>query len=135
MATSYAGEAKKRKREITDEGYREEVNSDTDLSDDDGDGGNDTNDKYNLANEDPPDHPAFSSDLEKVMTDGTGLIVKFEQMSRLHASKSEALRHMHANAKALCERPKPTPPTFAVVGVCASGKFGNNMPTMPWLFY
>jgi hypothetical protein len=144
METFHANEPKKRKREDADEisqtiageDHQEEVDSDADVDDDDDhEGGNNTNNKYNLASEDPPEHAAFGLEFEEVMTEFTGVIVEFERVLRRHASGSKPLQWMHMNAKALCERPKPTPPTFAVIGMRASGKCESNMPTSTWLFY
>lgn len=136
MATSHDGETKKRKREssdeetsqmITEENQLEKFNSDADIDNNEKEDKDDADKRYNHGSEKLPDHPAFDSDLEDAMITITNLIIKFEKISRLHASGSEALQNMHANAEALCERPKPTPPTFAVIGVRASGKFEIKM--------
>lgn len=130
MAITNEIETKKRKREDTDEvvsqmiaeeGHLEEVNSDTDLDDDKHE--DDTREKYDHGSEKFPSHPAYDPDLEDVMSRLTDCIMELEEKSRLHASGSEALQNMHVNAKTLCERPKPIPPIFAVIGVRASGKF------------
>lgn len=141
MATSSASETKKRKRETSDEetslfvaegDHREEMN-DSDLDDEDDE--DRIIEKYNHDSENLPDNPAFDPNLEETMTKIAELIVEFEEILPLHASGSEALRNMHMNAKALCERTKPIPPTFAAMGVRASGKFEINMPILTWLFY